>query len=103
MAYSLVRKVVRENWIALDRTSTVYAQTKSLALDPCANRIYVKACLAAIRATKAVKGLAHIHGGGFPDNIRASAKRPSARVSIFQEYRAPGFFVAALAKAASHK
>ena len=32
-------------------------------------RIYVKSCLAAIRATKAVKGLAHITGGGFPDNI----------------------------------
>jgi phosphoribosylformylglycinamidine cyclo-ligase len=32
-------------------------------------RIYVKSCLAALRATKAVKGLAHITGGGFPDNI----------------------------------
>ena len=32
-------------------------------------RIYVKSCLAAIRETKAVKGLAHITGGGFPDNI----------------------------------
>ena len=32
-------------------------------------RIYVAACLAAIRATGAVKALAHITGGGFPDNI----------------------------------
>ena len=32
-------------------------------------RIYVKSCLAALRATKAVKALAHITGGGFPDNI----------------------------------
>ena len=32
-------------------------------------RIYVKSCLAAVRATKAVKALAHITGGGFPDNI----------------------------------
>jgi phosphoribosylformylglycinamidine cyclo-ligase len=32
-------------------------------------RIYVKSCLAAIRETKAVKALAHITGGGFPDNI----------------------------------
>jgi phosphoribosylformylglycinamidine cyclo-ligase len=32
-------------------------------------RIYVKSCLAAIRETKSVKALAHITGGGFPDNI----------------------------------
>jgi phosphoribosylformylglycinamidine cyclo-ligase len=29
----------------------------------------VKSCLAALRATAAIKGLAHITGGGFPDNI----------------------------------
>src|SRR5262249_11495927 len=32
-------------------------------------RIYVKSCLKAMRDTKAVKALAHITGGGFPDNI----------------------------------
>src|SRR5262249_61338092 len=32
-------------------------------------RIYVRSCLAAIRETGAVKALAHITGGGFPDNI----------------------------------
>src|SRR5262249_32753166 len=32
-------------------------------------RIYVKSCLAAIRLSGAVKALAHITGGGFPDNI----------------------------------
>jgi phosphoribosylformylglycinamidine cyclo-ligase len=32
-------------------------------------RLYVKSCLAAIRETKGVKALAHITGGGFPDNI----------------------------------
>jgi phosphoribosylformylglycinamidine cyclo-ligase len=32
-------------------------------------RIYVKSCLAALRETRAVKALAHITGGGFPDNI----------------------------------
>jgi phosphoribosylformylglycinamidine cyclo-ligase len=32
-------------------------------------RVYVKSCLAAIRETGAVKALAHITGGGFPDNI----------------------------------
>ena len=32
-------------------------------------RLYVKSCLAAIREAKGVKALAHITGGGFPDNI----------------------------------
>ena len=32
-------------------------------------RIYVKSCLAVLRETKAIKALAHITGGGFPDNI----------------------------------
>jgi phosphoribosylformylglycinamidine cyclo-ligase len=32
-------------------------------------RLYVKSCLRAIRDTGAVKGLAHITGGGFTDNI----------------------------------
>jgi phosphoribosylformylglycinamidine cyclo-ligase len=36
-------------------------------LDP--TRLYVRSCLAAIRATKAVKALAHITGGGFVENI----------------------------------
>src|SRR6202000_632318 len=32
-------------------------------------RLYVRSCLRAIRETGAVKGLAHITGGGFTDNI----------------------------------
>jgi phosphoribosylformylglycinamidine cyclo-ligase len=43
----------------------------------------VKACLAAIRATKAVKGFAHITGGGFPDNIpRVLSKGLGARIDL---------------------
>jgi phosphoribosylformylglycinamidine cyclo-ligase len=46
-------------------------------------RIYVKACLAAIRETKAVKGLAHITGGGLPDNIpRVLPKGLGARIDL---------------------
>jgi phosphoribosylformylglycinamidine cyclo-ligase len=67
--YSLVRKVVERaglQWTA--RAPFMPEQSLGEAiLTP--TRIYVKACLAAIRKTKAVKGLAHITGGGFPENI----------------------------------
>jgi phosphoribosylformylglycinamidine cyclo-ligase len=67
--FSLVRKVASH--AGLDwRAPAPFAPDKSLGeavLTP--TRIYVKSCLAAIRETQAVKALAHITGGGFPDNI----------------------------------
>jgi phosphoribosylformylglycinamidine cyclo-ligase len=45
----------------------------------------VKSCLAAIRGSKAIKGLAHITGGGFPDNIpRVLPKGLGARIDLGQ-------------------
>jgi phosphoribosylformylglycinamidine cyclo-ligase len=67
--YSLVRKVVEASGLALDAAAP-FDRAKSLGealLTP--TRLYVKSCLAAIRETNAVKALAHITGGGFPDNI----------------------------------
>ncbi|HVZ51783.1 MAG TPA: phosphoribosylformylglycinamidine cyclo-ligase [Pseudolabrys sp.] len=81
--YSLVRKVVEKTGLAWSDPAP-FAPDQSLGdaiLTP--TRIYVKSCLAAIRATGAVKGLAHITGGGFPDNIpRVLPKGLGARIDL---------------------
>ena len=64
--YSLARKVVEKTglpWAA----PAPFLPERSLGnaiLTP--TRIYVNACITAIRETKAVKGMAHITGGGIP-------------------------------------
>ena len=81
--YSLVRKVVEKTGLAWGSPAP-FTSRQSLGeaiLTP--TRIYVKSCLAAIRSTKAVKGLAHITGGGFPDNIpRVLPKGLGARINL---------------------
>ena len=81
--YSLVRSVVERSglpWTA----AAPFAPDRTLGealLTP--TKIYVKSCLAAIRETGAVKGLAHITGGGFPDNIpRVLPKGLGARINL---------------------
>jgi phosphoribosylformylglycinamidine cyclo-ligase len=81
--FSLVRKVVAKTGLPWT-TPAPFAPSQSLGdaiLEP--TRIYVKSCLAAIRETKAVKGFAHITGGGFPDNIpRVLPKGLGARIDL---------------------
>jgi len=81
--YSLVRKVIEKTGLPWEAPSP-FGSEQSLGdaiLTP--TRIYVKACIAAIRETNAVKGMAHITGGGFPDNIpRILPKGLGARIDL---------------------
>lgn len=81
--YSLVRKVVEKSGLSWSAPAP-FMTGKSLGESILApTRIYVKSCLATIRGTKAVKGLAHITGGGFPDNIpRVLPKGLGARINL---------------------
>jgi phosphoribosylformylglycinamidine cyclo-ligase len=67
--YSLVRKVVDLSGARLDALAPFDSghTLGEALLTP--TRIYVAACLAALRGSTGLKALAHITGGGFPDNI----------------------------------
>jgi phosphoribosylformylglycinamidine cyclo-ligase len=67
--FSLVRRIVEISGLKLSDPAP-FDPDKSLAealMTP--TRIYVKPLLATLRAVEGVKALAHITGGGFPDNI----------------------------------
>jgi phosphoribosylformylglycinamidine cyclo-ligase len=67
--FSLVRRIVAAAGLPWDAPAPFEPsrQLGEALLTP--TRLYVQSCLAAIRATGAVKALAHITGGGFVDNI----------------------------------
>jgi phosphoribosylformylglycinamidine cyclo-ligase len=67
--FSLVRAVTAKLGVQLDAPAP-FAPGKTLAQALLTQtRIYVKPLLAALRRTNGIKALAHITGGGFPDNI----------------------------------
>jgi phosphoribosylaminoimidazole synthetase len=81
--FSLVRRIVAASGLAWD-ASAPFAKDATLAealLEP--TRIYVKSVLKAVRGTHGIKALAHITGGGFPDNIpRVLPKDFSAELDL---------------------
>lgn len=67
--FSLVRRIIERAQLSYDAPAP-FAPNMSLAealLVP--TRLYVKPLLSALKATAKIKALAHITGGGFPDNI----------------------------------
>jgi phosphoribosylformylglycinamidine cyclo-ligase len=67
--YSLVREIVARSGLAWDAPAPFDKSQRLGAALLTPTRIYVASLLAAMRETNALKALAHITGGGFPDNI----------------------------------
>ena len=90
--FSLVRRIVAQTGLSWSEPAPFdgHRSLGEALLEP--TRIYVKPVLAAIRGTHGIKALAHITGGGFPENIpRVLPKDFSAELDL-EAIEAPKVF-----------
>ncbi|MEO8668275.1 MAG: AIR synthase-related protein, partial [Bauldia sp.] len=81
--FSLVRRLVAESGLAWDMPAPFEAgvSLSDVLLTP--TRIYVRPLLAALKANRGIKAMAHITGGGFTDNIpRVLPSGMAARIDL---------------------
>ncbi len=67
--FSLVRRIVAKTGLAWDAPAPFAAGLTLAQALLVPTKLYVKPLLAALRATDAILALAHITGGGFPENV----------------------------------
>jgi phosphoribosylformylglycinamidine cyclo-ligase len=81
--FSLVRRIVAKTGLAWD-VPAPFEPSRTLAealLTP--TKLYVKPLLAALKATDAILALAHVTGGGFPENLpRVLPENVSVRLDL---------------------
>ncbi len=90
--FSLVRRIVAQSGLKwTDKAPFAVGQTLGEALlEP--TRIYVRSILKAIRETHGIKALAHITGGGFPENIPRVLPKDFAAELDLEEIDVPPVF-----------
>lgn len=90
--YSLVRKIVERSGLEWTDAAPFDAETTLGRALMAPTRIYVKPLLEAIRSTNGVKALAHITGGGLPENLpRVLPDTLCARIDL-TAIKAPSVF-----------
>jgi len=67
--FSLVRRIVATSGLSWDEPAPFEPNLTLAQALLMPTRLYVKPLLAALKATQAISALAHVTGGGFPDNL----------------------------------